>query len=212
MCPYCVLNHPSVCARYRCSNLYWSKPAIYNRDRPVFKHYVPLLHRINQVGWRAITHARVELPDTVRHLGIGSNSRIFVERWGNYSCGDGGDTVYGGQDKALHLSSACLFFTVRWEALVSATILATLTVEASAVGLADTGPGRPYLCPTLSSGYTPPEPKDLTDPRDSVWTARSSDPAIELTVKNGVGTAQIPLHTNATLLFTCQRSATVRVM
>jgi hypothetical protein len=40
-------------------NLYWSQPKLYNRDRPVFRHYVPLLRRINYAGWRATPYARM---------------------------------------------------------------------------------------------------------------------------------------------------------
>ncbi len=49
---------------------YWQSPALYNRDRPLFKKYVPLIKALNAAGWEPITHARSDNPN------------VYVERFG----------------------------------------------------------------------------------------------------------------------------------
>ena len=44
------MSRPACVAGNAFGNLYWSQPALYNRDRPVFKHYVPVLRRLNKAG------------------------------------------------------------------------------------------------------------------------------------------------------------------
>jgi hypothetical protein len=50
---------------------YFSRPKLYNRDRPLFKKYVPLCKRVAEAGWRPVTCAR------------SSNPRVYVERFGD---------------------------------------------------------------------------------------------------------------------------------
>jgi len=49
---------------------YFAQPALYNRDRPLFKKYVPLIKRAAEAGWRPVTEAK------------SSNAKVYVERWG----------------------------------------------------------------------------------------------------------------------------------
>ena len=49
---------------------YFSQPALYNRDRPLFKKYMPLIKRAAEAGWRPVTQA------------TSSNAKVYVERWG----------------------------------------------------------------------------------------------------------------------------------
>lgn len=49
---------------------YFSQPALYNRDRPLFKKHLPLCKRVAEAGWQPLTHARSNHP------------RIYVERFG----------------------------------------------------------------------------------------------------------------------------------
>jgi hypothetical protein len=50
---------------------YWaSTNKWYERDRPLFKKYIPLLRRVTAAGWRPLTHASC------------SNSNILIERFG----------------------------------------------------------------------------------------------------------------------------------
>jgi hypothetical protein len=49
---------------------YFSQPALYNRDRDLFKKYVPLCQRVAEAGWRPMTGARSNDP------------KVYVERFG----------------------------------------------------------------------------------------------------------------------------------
>ena len=49
---------------------YFSRADLYNRDRPLFKTYVPLAKRVAEAGWRPVTGVR------------SSDPRVYVERWG----------------------------------------------------------------------------------------------------------------------------------
>ncbi|MBR4673826.1 MAG: hypothetical protein IKP00_05110 [Victivallales bacterium] len=51
-------------------NHYFKNPTIYNRDRPLFKKYVPLCKLVGEAGWQPITLAR------------SSQRQIVVERFG----------------------------------------------------------------------------------------------------------------------------------
>jgi hypothetical protein len=49
---------------------YFTRPELYNRDRPLFKKYVPLAKLVAQAGWEPITLAR------------SSDEQVYVERFG----------------------------------------------------------------------------------------------------------------------------------
>jgi len=49
---------------------YFSRPDLYNRDRPRFKTYVPLVKRVAEAGWQPVTRVRSSEP------------KVYVERWG----------------------------------------------------------------------------------------------------------------------------------
>ena len=50
---------------------YFSRPEIYNRDRPLFKKYVPLCRMLSEAGWRP-----------VNTLAASADARVFVEQFG----------------------------------------------------------------------------------------------------------------------------------
>ena len=50
---------------------YFSRPEIYNRDRPLFRKYVPVCKRLSEAGWRP-----------VNGLVSTSDARVFAERFG----------------------------------------------------------------------------------------------------------------------------------
>ncbi len=54
---------------------YWSSSATYERDRAVFKKYMPLIRKIALAGWRPMTYA------------VPSDSTILVERFDDQSGG-----------------------------------------------------------------------------------------------------------------------------
>ncbi len=49
---------------------YWDHPEYYERDRDLFRKYLPLVQTLAEAGWEPVTHARSSNPD------------IFVERYG----------------------------------------------------------------------------------------------------------------------------------
>jgi hypothetical protein len=50
---------------------YFTRPELYNRDRPLFKRYLPLCKRVAEAGWEPIPFARSSDPD------------VTIERFGN---------------------------------------------------------------------------------------------------------------------------------
>jgi len=50
---------------------YFTRPALYDRDRPLFQKYVPLCKRLAEAGWEPVTRAR------------SSDERVHVERFGD---------------------------------------------------------------------------------------------------------------------------------
>lgn len=50
---------------------YFDDPALYNRDRPLFVKYVPLVRSLNRAEWKPVTHA------------VTSSSDVYIERYGD---------------------------------------------------------------------------------------------------------------------------------
>lgn len=50
---------------------YFTRPELYNRDRPLFRKYLPLCQRVAEAGWQPITQARCD------------DEEVYVERFGN---------------------------------------------------------------------------------------------------------------------------------
>ncbi len=63
--------HPSMFSVDAASDPYWENPDLYNRDRELFRKYVPLVREIAEAGWEPVTLAR------------SSNRNVFVERFGS---------------------------------------------------------------------------------------------------------------------------------
>jgi hypothetical protein len=68
-CYYGVL--PSFFSHDAATRVYWNRPEIYNRDRYLFRKYIPVIRRIAEAGWQPITWAD------------SSNRAVWVERFGN---------------------------------------------------------------------------------------------------------------------------------
>ena len=62
--------YPSMFSHNAASDRYWDDPTLYERDRPLFKKYVPLIQSVNLAGWQPLTYART------------SDERVYVERFG----------------------------------------------------------------------------------------------------------------------------------
>ena len=50
---------------------YFTRPELYNRDRPLFKKYVPLCRLLAEAGWQPVTRARC------------SDAQVYLERFGD---------------------------------------------------------------------------------------------------------------------------------
>jgi len=66
---------PGMFSHNAADNPYWQNPKWYNRDRPLFKKYQPLIKRIAEAGWQPVTGARSD------------NPQIWVERFGPDAAG-----------------------------------------------------------------------------------------------------------------------------
>ena len=62
--------YPSMFSVNAADHPYWENPALYNRDRPLFQKYVPLVQTLSAAGWEPITWAR------------SSSSSVWLERYG----------------------------------------------------------------------------------------------------------------------------------
>ncbi len=61
---------PSMFSHNASEDQYWRNPTWYNRDRHLFKRYIPIVKRVAEAGWEPLTHAR------------SSNAKVYVERFG----------------------------------------------------------------------------------------------------------------------------------
>jgi len=61
---------PGMFSENAATNCYFENPKWYNRDRALFKKYVPLIQSITKAGWQPITFARTDDP------------KVYVERFG----------------------------------------------------------------------------------------------------------------------------------
>ncbi len=52
--------YPSMFSHNAADNPYWHNPNWYNRDRALFKKYIPLIRRVAEAGWQPITHATAQ--------------------------------------------------------------------------------------------------------------------------------------------------------
>jgi hypothetical protein len=50
---------------------YWARPDLYERDRPLFRQYMPLARRVGEAGWEPVTHAATVSED------------VYIERFGD---------------------------------------------------------------------------------------------------------------------------------
>ena len=61
---------PSMFSVNAADHPYWEDPALYNRDRPLFQKYLPILQRLSRAGWEPVTGARASIPT------------VWLERYG----------------------------------------------------------------------------------------------------------------------------------
>ncbi len=61
---------PSMFSADAATHPYWETPALYNRDRPLFLSYLPIIKRLSSAGWEPITWAASDNPG------------VYIERFG----------------------------------------------------------------------------------------------------------------------------------
>jgi hypothetical protein len=61
---------PSMFSHNASEDPYWRAPEFYNRDRHLFKQYIPLIKRIAEAGWEPVTYATTD------------SDAVYVERFG----------------------------------------------------------------------------------------------------------------------------------
>ncbi|HOJ59438.1 MAG TPA: hypothetical protein PK878_04060 [bacterium] len=67
---------PSMFSHNAADDPYWRNPALYNRDRELFKKYQPVIKKVAEAGWEPVTYVRSSEPD------------VWVERFGPDSEGN----------------------------------------------------------------------------------------------------------------------------
>lgn len=94
---------------------YWWTPELYNRDRPLWRRYIPIIKALAAAGWEPITHAR------------STNAAVHVERFGRA----GGPlflTVYNDSPQAqtaavgLDPNGLQLTNSILWDAMTGAQV------------------------------------------------------------------------------------------
>ena len=71
--------YPSMFSHNAAENPYWQNPAWYNRDRPLFKEYIPLIKQVAEAGWQPITGARSRDPNVyLERFGPDASGRIYL--------------------------------------------------------------------------------------------------------------------------------------
>ncbi len=63
--------YPSQFSVDAANNPYWRDPELINRDRDLFKRYIPLVREVGEAGWQPVTNATASNPD------------LFLERFGS---------------------------------------------------------------------------------------------------------------------------------
>ncbi len=73
---------------------YFTRPELYNRDRDLFRKYMPLCQAVAEAGWEPITHART------------NHESVYIERFGNRYL-----TVFNDSDKSRRVTVTMDFAT-----------------------------------------------------------------------------------------------------
>ncbi len=75
--------YPSMFSHNAAENPYWQNPTLYNRDRPLFVKYQPLIRQVAEAGWEPVTWIRT------------NDEKVLVERYGQLKDDEIFLTVYG---------------------------------------------------------------------------------------------------------------------
>lgn len=71
--------YPSMFSHNASENPYWQNPKWYNRDRPLFRRYLPIIKQTAEAGWRPVTGATCDNPALwLERFGPGTNAAVYV--------------------------------------------------------------------------------------------------------------------------------------
>lgn len=62
--------YPSMFSHNASQDVYWNAPEFYNRDRHLFKRYIPMIKKVGEAGWEPVTYA------------VTDSDTIYIERFG----------------------------------------------------------------------------------------------------------------------------------
>ncbi len=69
---------PSMFSHNAAENPYWRNPAWYNRDRPLFRRFLPLIRRVAEAGWQPVTGAHTDNPQLwLERFGPGADGAVY---------------------------------------------------------------------------------------------------------------------------------------
>ncbi len=72
-------------------NPYWQKPGWYERDRPLFKKYIPLIKAVAEAGWKPVTHASCEKGRILmERFGPGRSGKVYLSLFNNSAAEESG--------------------------------------------------------------------------------------------------------------------------
>jgi hypothetical protein len=116
---------------------YWEDPAFYERDRDLFRLYMPIIKQIARAGWEPVTYARTD------------NPAVWVERFGMGFQVPSPRFQFDNMERGTW--NLELYFTVHNSLATTTTY--TLTMDAAALGLGTT---QPFTVTELVSGTIVP--------------------------------------------------------
>lgn len=68
---------PSMFSHNASENPYWQNPKWYNRDRPLFKKFLPLIKEVAEAGWQPVTEAVCDSKLLVERFGPGRDGTVY---------------------------------------------------------------------------------------------------------------------------------------
>jgi len=91
-------------------NPYWRNPRWYERDRPLFKKYLPAIRDVAQAGWRPLAQASCDNTNIlVEQFGPGSSGETFLTLFNDTSTVQEGALAWNGSDLPPTRSLASAF-------------------------------------------------------------------------------------------------------
>ena len=71
--------YPSMFSHNAAENPYWQNPKWYNRDRPLFRKYIPIIKQTAEAGWQPLTGVQCDNPDLwLERFGADTGAAIYV--------------------------------------------------------------------------------------------------------------------------------------